>query len=725
MKDIETPGTRQLSQIINELKEGSHAIPDFQREFEWGAGDVNQLIRSIFEDYYIGTLLLWRATKDNLSFLKCEPIYGYKGQPNFKQIVLDGQQRLSALYYALFAPDINFPRRKQRYLFFIDLTKLLEENYEEAFIYYYGRAATAFLNDEQQQFAKKIFPLKILGDNPLAWYKWIERYKGYWSDQGNVNMQDEYSQLEKIFSDIINQYSISFIELDRDIAVEKVCDIFTRLNNTGIKLDIFDLLNALLRPKDINLKERWRESANLLNLGDTDKGKVFILQTMSIVKQEYCAPKFLYFLVPLAKKKIREKDGSFHDIVLIKSKEEFDKLWDLSFEKNIASLKMLSNPKDFGAITPKFIPYPTMLPIFTALNIEKDKEEYSDKKTVEEKIRAWYWASIFTTNYSSGVDTQMAQDLREMRKWFLDDKKIPMVIRKFKSVLYSPDFLKKLSAGSAVYKGIFCLLAKRGALDFFSWQLPEYSELDDHHIVPQSWGKKNCPEFADSIFNRTPISDETNRVVISDHLPNRYIKEMSSKNKGGMDDVYNLFKTHLVSREAVDILLRDPFTKEDFLEFLEIREMAIKEEIGGIIKNIPIDITDIEVDYEENLPDESPVEEYLVDPATLLICESADAKAKAYSCRGNRIKVQIGSTVAPNVAPSFEKHNYFRTREELIKTGIISKSNEHLVFTEDYEFSSPSAAAAIVLGRSADGRSEWKTSEGKTLKEIQSNPGDK
>jgi hypothetical protein len=40
-------------------------------------------------------------------------------------------------------------------------------------------------------------------------------------------------------------------------------------------------------------------------------------------------------------------------------------------------------------------------------------------------------------------------------------------------------------------------------------------------------------------------------------------------------------------------------------------------------------------------------------------------------------------------------------------------------FTQDYSFSAPSTAAAVVLGRSANGRIEWKAADGRTLKEIQ------
>ena len=51
----------------------------------------------------------------------------------------------------------------------------------------------------------------------------------------------------------------------------------------------------------------------------------------------------------------------------------------------------------------------------------------------------------------------------------------------------------------------------------------------------------------------------------------------------------------------------------------------------------------------------------------------------------------------------------------MISEGILSKAEFGYIFTKDYLFSSPSAAAAIVMGRSANGRIEWKDSKGKTI----------
>ena len=58
-------------------------------------------------------------------------------------------------------------------------------------------------------------------------------------------------------------------------------------------------------------------------------------------------------------------------------------------------------------------------------------------------------------------------------------------------------------------------------------------------------------------------------------------------------------------------------------------------------------------------------------------------------------------------------------RQELISNGVLQTDNGKYRFAQDYAFNSPSTAAAIVLGRSANGRIEWKDAQGKTLKELQ------
>lgn len=58
-------------------------------------------------------------------------------------------------------------------------------------------------------------------------------------------------------------------------------------------------------------------------------------------------------------------------------------------------------------------------------------------------------------------------------------------------------------------------------------------------------------------------------------------------------------------------------------------------------------------------------------------------------------------------------------RQELISNGVLAMQAGVYQFTRDYTLSSPSTAASVLLGRSANGRIEWKGEDCRTLKELQ------
>jgi hypothetical protein len=58
-------------------------------------------------------------------------------------------------------------------------------------------------------------------------------------------------------------------------------------------------------------------------------------------------------------------------------------------------------------------------------------------------------------------------------------------------------------------------------------------------------------------------------------------------------------------------------------------------------------------------------------------------------------------------------------RESFVKSGLLQNQGTSYHFTQDYEFDSPSTAAGVILGRSANGRLEWKDPNGRSLKELQ------
>lgn len=626
MKHIEKAESKHLDKIISDIRDGKYVIPDFQREFEWNPWDVNGLIASIFMDYYIGTLLLWKASEKNVKVLSCEGIKGFNGTLKPEHIVLDGQQRLTAMYFAFFNPDIVYPKRKSRCYFFMNIKFLVEENYEEAFYYKWeGKWYNDFLESPEQQYEHNVFPLQVIGKGTWEMMDWLKGYENYWKTQQELNATTDTSELNedekqshknrtllikeslgfvpeitKVLRELLSDYNLSYIELDREISVAKVWDIFTHINSKGVALNIFDLLNAILRPYDIYLKDMWRNVSEELSYTDQDKMKIYVFQVMSILEQTYCSSKYLYYLVPDTVKTTKE-NGSKKKVVLIKSKEEFETKWNSAVEALKKTIYTLKNPRDFGAINSTFVPYPSIIPAFTAIKKHVEQKGYKNILDVNAKIKKWYWSSIFTLNYSSSVESTSAKDFIDMKKWFDDDTQEPENYIKFIQDLENQSFQKQNSKGSAIYNAVFNILILNEARDWYTSELPEYETLDDHHIVPHSWGKKNIGNDINSILNKTPLSPTTNRHIINSRLPNEYLAEMLENN--GSEKFYKILESHLISKKSADILMRKPFTKEDYYEFIAEREKSVKSYIKSSIiddfRELPVELRVINDQIEE------------------------------------------------------------------------------------------------------------------------------
>lgn len=607
MKNAPKPDHLSLQSLISRLREGRFVIPDFQREFEWEPKDILELMRSLFLDYYVGSLLLWKGRNDTFSALACEPLAGFLGDNGGspEHIVLDGQQRLSAMYYAFMAPPIAAPKKKARFLYFIRIDKWVDDEPDEAFVYDWTRWGTNLLADREAQFAQHLFPLATVGDSELfAIPEWFQGYERFWAtrrdDAISTGNDDERVEAERStvqgreflahLQEMLSDYQIAYIELDQDLEIDKVCDTFTRINSRGIRLDIFDLMNALLRPKEIRLKDMWREIAPDLEFISSSRSDVYVLQVMSILAQNYCSPKYLYHLLPGEKRRIRKSDGSSADEVLVSDADDFKHRWSEAVEIIKAGIARLSHPQDFGAISPALLPYTSIVPAFcAALHIANSAPE-TERLAAARKVRDWYWASVFTNRYSGSVESTAARDVLALRQWIEDDDAEPDPIAEFPERLRGLDFRTETRPGSAIYKGVLNLLVINGARDWFSDVPQQPDDVDSHHIVPKSWGRANgLGSQIDSVLNRAPLSAATNRNIIGSRHPNEYLPIWIEW--AGEAAVRETLRSHLISDAAFNILRRKSFGKDDFNEFLSERQRSIFSAIDALLIKGQLDLS--------------------------------------------------------------------------------------------------------------------------------------
>jgi hypothetical protein len=605
MKDAQKPDHVSLSTLINYLREGRFVIPDFQREFEWKPWDISALMRSIFLDYYIGSLLLWKGKPENFNALSCEAVYGYQGNGKPEYIVLDGQQRLTAIYYAFLAPDVPLPNRANRFFYFVQVEKFMKEEYDETFGYErLTRRWAKVLANKEEQFASHIFPCSIIGATGWELPNWVQGYEAFWkikateaeaaSDETAAKLALNNCTNAKAFGELLQgitgQYQISYIELDKDLKVDKVCDIFTQINSRGIRLDVFDLMNALLRPKGLPLKQMWRDAAPRLDDIETEKMNVYILQVMSILRQGYCSPMYIYFLLPGQEKPIRDPDGTRRKEVLVSNIADFEARWNAAVDALEETIKVLKHPQEYGAVSSSFLPYVSILPVFAALRAYSKKLPPARQLDARRKLRHWYWASVFNNRYSGSVESTSSRDFLDIKAWFDDDTAEPSLIAEFAQSFRNLDLRKETKRGTSVYNGIFNLLVIAGARDWMMGDVPQHGNLEDHHILPDAWCKKNIKDgLGNSILNRTPLTADTNRQVIKANLPNTYLPELIAQS--GEATVRGILESHFISPLAFDILLRDPFGPDDFEAFITERQRTLQDAIENLLIKERLDLT--------------------------------------------------------------------------------------------------------------------------------------
>lgn len=588
MKYVQSSQHIKLISLIRAIREGHFVIPNFQREFEWEPSHVRELIRSIFLDYYIGSILLWNGKDKNYKALACEKIHGFKGKDNRSKIVLDGQQRLTAMYFAFMAPTEPHPKRTNRYLYFVHVDQFMNNDYDDAFFYYYTQKGEKLLENKTKQFENHIFPLSVMGEEGWALPKWLQGYEKYWEDQVAIESNKDASKyfenakyFSKYLEELTEEYTVVFTVLDRDIEIDKVCDIFTQINSRGMKLDIFDLMNALLTPKKIELKKLYREAEDQLSFVKSDRINVYLLQVMSILQQGYCSSKQLYNLLPGQERKNRDQSTD----ILFSNDDEFKQSWMEAVNSMKLVIDKLRHPQDYGAISSKFIPYVSILPPLVALSAWLKKNPQYNSLVANDKIRSWYWISVFLNRYSGSVESTIAKDFSDVKKWIIHNIKPSFFVDAHERI-QSIDLTKETRRGTSIYNGVFCLLIKNKAIDWVTGAFPQNDgDVDDHHIVPQSWGKKQgyIEGFSiDTILNRTPLTSNSNRNIINDNLPNNYLPKWIKEN--GDDNVRSTLMSHFISERAFNLLMKENFEIEDYKEFVEERGMTIKNAIVDVAR---------------------------------------------------------------------------------------------------------------------------------------------
>ncbi|MGE4118127.1 MAG: DUF262 domain-containing protein [Candidatus Nitrosocosmicus sp.] len=560
-----SPDTRRIriDQILDYCDSGEWVIPKFQRYFDWRKEDVRDFLKSIFLNYYVGSLLLWDVRKEEE--LDVMAIYGVDNKTNLikNSIILDGQQRITSLYYAINSPEYSLTGdNKKRSFFYIDFNVYFTSNDTENLI------KVSFEKiDEGESFRKMLFPFYCLS-NP---YPWLDKFESYLEIQ-EESLRPHIKILKRIIENklryIFNNFEIPYVTLPDDRSLEQVTEIFEKINSSGKQLDIFDLLIARLSKYKINLRELWEESRKNPKIIEYEgrrgekKLPLYILQSLAL-----CYSK---------SKSCKRKDIlNVYDNIAF-DKTDFENKWRIITSHTVRAINLLEDTKDgFGVTIPTELPFEPIIPVLTSLLKEID-EKYRDlTKKCFEKLENWYWTSVFSLAYSSAVDSQKTSDFKEMIEWFSNDDSIPKGIKDFRSKYYWQVDLKNVETESnAIYRGILSLIAIKGGKDFDKNRSIVHQKYHKDHIFPKS--RYSHQENVNSILNITWLTSDTNqRIKRSKNLSTYINTTIEEKFDERENEFLETLNTHFIDNEAYLAMKENKFEN-----FITAREKTILKEIG-------------------------------------------------------------------------------------------------------------------------------------------------
>ncbi|NCB47627.1 DUF262 domain-containing protein, partial [bacterium] len=210
-----------VENIINWVKSGEIAIPEIQRPFVWNSTKVRDLIDSLYQCYPVGYIISWQNPS-----VKLKDGSVARG----KKVLIDGQQRISALTTALLGQS------------------LIDESYDKIVIKIAFNPVTEKFEVLNSAIAKDKTWIQDISEfitPDFSTMTFIQDYKGKNPEADAKLLERNVQRLRSIV-----QRPIGMIELNHDLDIETVTEIFIRINSKGVVLSQADFAMSKIAAND-------------------------------------------------------------------------------------------------------------------------------------------------------------------------------------------------------------------------------------------------------------------------------------------------------------------------------------------------------------------------------------------------------------------------------------------------------------------------------------------
>lgn len=703
--DVFDSSKYHLNTLLEEIDKGILKLPNFQRDWKWPIDHVKSLIESIAEGHPIGAAM-FMETGGEVSFSS----RSFEGTPDFAEenmspvaLVLDGQQRLTSAYQALYSQKpvaVTIKKRIKYYSFFFDMKLTInnevavedslfciEVNKEGVPI----QKINACYSDEKYLFEECFFPTNMM----FNFSEWEEKFSDHWDDREKDGKRNAaITSLRDFRNRVLVAFSscqLPVIVIKRGITAEGICRVYEKLNSKGVELDAFDLLIAQYAAKEFNLRDEWygvdgngglREELNNMSRGMISgyTPKLF-LQAVSMIID-----------INNGKTKLGTSRGSILDISL----DNY-----LKYRRKVIgglkeACKFMSHQ---GIYTSRFVPnggVVTSLAVILASINEKQRD-----LSVQAKIKKWFWNVVYSNAYALGQDVAMSTDVPDVLQWVNGSELEPKTIAR---ALLHEQYIMQKGYGS-IHDGIATAIIRNKAIDFATGNTiadHQYADgqFDIHHIFPRKWCNDNGipKDQMDSIINKTPLSFKTNRCIGS-NSPSVYLKII--ERECGMSEMTMNFylETHGINPEYLRNDDFDGFYLDRLQKLIEWVENDTEKRVSRGVENIEVVNLDDFLDPGEEWP------------------ENYELRMSSRGGRCYARRDESGYVISKGSIMS-DDHNqslpftHVSERNEMRRMGvIIVGDNGKLTLSREYRVDNLSKAAALFSGAKPSSRM-WKDKNG-------------
>lgn len=523
------------------VKSGDVAIPEIQRPFVWRPAKVRDLLDSLYQGYPIGYLISWRNPTVKLKD-------GSRSEG--KRILIDGQQRVTALMAALLGQKVLTKDYESVHI------RIAFHPVEERFEVHNAAIEKdkAWIDDISKIFADDIF----IGD--LA-AEYVEK-------NPDVNQSTIGKVLEKVTK--ITTHPVGMIELSENLDIETVTEIFIRANSSGASLKEADFAMSKIAVNETYGGNHLRKAIDYFchlatapefcsKIEEVDP--VFAksefwprMKWLKDVNDSLYDPTYIDMLRVAFTSEFRR--GKLQDLVALlsgrnfKTREYEEAIAEEAFGKLKNGIEAFMNQTHFnrlimilrssGFLTSNLIRSRNAVNFAYILYL-RGRAESLDAVDLERLVRRWYAMSILTGRYSASSETTFDGDIRQIENHGLVSYVDTTIENELPDTYWTsrlPQEMDTASSSSPYFIAYQAAQARLGDKGFLSADITVRDLLlnrgDKHHIFPRkhlqrqglSQGQYN--QIANFVLAQSEIN-----IKIGDKAPEKYFAEIVEQVNGG------------------------------------------------------------------------------------------------------------------------------------------------------------------------------------------------